>query len=41
VSGDPIRSPADLYDVVAVFKDGVGYDPVALRDAAKGRVGVD
>ena len=41
VSGDPIRSPVDLYGVVAVFKDGVGYDPAALRDAAKRRVGVD
>lgn len=41
VDGDPVRKPADLYNVVAVFKDGVGYDAAELRDAAKGRVGVD
>jgi Imidazolonepropionase and related amidohydrolases len=39
--GDPIARPADVYDVVTVFKDGVGYDSQRLRNAAKGRVGVE
>jgi hypothetical protein len=41
VRGDPVRTPADIYNVVTVFKDGVGYDSEKLRQAAKGRVGVD
>lgn len=41
VRGDPIATPADLYQVVRVFKDGLGYDAGRLRDAARGRVGVN
>ena len=41
VRGDPIKTPADIYNVVTVFKDGVGYDSERLRQAAKGRVGID
>lgn len=40
ISGDPVGTPADIYEVVLVFKDGVGYDSERLREAAKGRVGV-
>ncbi|HUF51583.1 MAG TPA: amidohydrolase family protein [Longimicrobiales bacterium] len=40
IRGDPVRSPADIYHVVTVFKDGVGYDSARLRAAATGRVGV-
>jgi imidazolonepropionase-like amidohydrolase len=40
VRGDPVRSPSDIYNVVTVFKDGIGYDSVKLRDAARGLVGV-
>ena len=41
VRGDPVRTPAGIYDVVTVFKDGVGYDSARLREAARGRVGLD
>jgi imidazolonepropionase-like amidohydrolase len=41
VRGDPVRSARDVYDVVTVFKDGVGYDAGRLRRAAAGRVGRD
>ena len=41
IRGDPLRTPADIYNVVTVFKDGLGYDSVKLRDAARGKVGVN
>jgi Amidohydrolase family len=41
VKGDPVRRPADIYGVVTVFKGGVGYDSQRLRNAAKGKVGVE
>jgi imidazolonepropionase-like amidohydrolase len=41
VRGDPVGVPTDIYNVVTVFKDGVGYDSQRLRDAAKGKVGVE
>jgi hypothetical protein len=41
VRGDPVRAPAGIYDVVAVFKDGVGFDSVKLRAAARGKVGLN
>ena len=41
VRGDPVGAPADIYHVVTVFKDGLGYDAAKLREAAKGRVGVE
>lgn len=41
VRGDPVARPADIYNVVTVFKDGVGYNSQRLRDAAKGKVGVE
>ena len=40
VHGDPVRSPSDIYNVVTVFKDGIGYDSAKLRNAARGVVGV-
>ena len=40
VRGDPVSSPRDMYNVVTVFRGGVGYDAVKLRDAARGLVGV-
>ena len=44
VSGDTlVRAGAvditALQDIELVFKDGAGYDPGKLRDAAKGKVG--
>jgi hypothetical protein len=41
VRGDPVRTPAEMYNVVTVFKDGIGYDSVKLREAASGRVGIN
>jgi len=41
VRGDPVSTPAEMYDVVTVFKDGVGYDSTRLREAARGKVGVN
>ena len=41
IRGDPVRSPKDIYNVITVFKGGVGYDSMKLRGAAKGLVGVN
>lgn len=40
VSGDPVASPAEIYQVLLVFKAGLGYDATRLRNAARGRVGM-
>jgi cytosine/adenosine deaminase-related metal-dependent hydrolase len=40
VTGDPVRTPRDLYRVTTVFRAGVGYDAARLRNAARGLVGV-
>jgi imidazolonepropionase-like amidohydrolase len=40
IRGNPVRTPHDVYNVVTVFKGGVGFDSMKLREAAKGRVGV-
>ena len=39
IRGNPVATPADIYNVVTVFKDGIGYDSEKLRAAAKGKVG--
>lgn len=39
IRGNPVASPAGIYEVVTVFKDGLGYDSLRLREAAKGKVG--
>jgi hypothetical protein len=41
VRGDPVRTPASIYGVVTVFKDGVGFDSDKLRAAARGKVGLN
>ncbi len=41
VRGNPLTSPAAIYDVVTVFRDGIGFDSARLRQAARGHVGVD
>ena len=41
VDGDPVTTPADLYDVVTVFKDGTGYDAGRLLASARGKVGLE
>ena len=39
IRGNPVATPAEIYNVVTVFKDGLGYDSEKLRAAAKGKVG--
>jgi imidazolonepropionase-like amidohydrolase len=40
VQGDPGTDIEAIERVDTVFKDGVGYDPVKLVQAAKGTVGL-
>jgi len=40
VKGDPSTNIADVEKVEIVFKDGVGYDSVAIQQSAKGSVGL-
>ncbi|MGQ0537661.1 MAG: amidohydrolase family protein [Gemmatimonadaceae bacterium] len=40
VRGNPIASPADIYNVELTFKGGRGYDAPALVRAAAGQVGL-
>jgi len=40
IRGNPVGAPHDIYNVVTVFKGGVGYDSMKLREAAKGHVGI-
>jgi imidazolonepropionase-like amidohydrolase len=39
VKGDPSTRIADIENVVTVFKDGIGYDPMALLGSVRGRYG--
>jgi len=39
LEGDPIARPADIRNVVIVFKDGVGYDAPKILASVKGIVG--
>ena len=40
IEGDPATRPADIRNVVIVFKDGVGYDSKKLIDSVDGLVGL-
>jgi imidazolonepropionase-like amidohydrolase len=40
INGDPIARPAEIRNVVTVFKDGVGYDSARLIESVRGAVGV-
>lgn len=40
VQGDPSTNIKDLENVTVVFKDGIGYDPAKLVEAANGTVGL-
>jgi enamidase len=40
VTGNPAANIADIRNVDAVFKQGIGYDPAKLIDSVKGRVGL-
>ncbi|HYH78865.1 MAG TPA: amidohydrolase family protein [Longimicrobium sp.] len=39
IRGDPIATPSQIYEVITVFRDGMGYDSARLREAARGKVG--
>jgi imidazolonepropionase-like amidohydrolase len=40
IRGDPLATPSAIYEVVTVFRDGVGYEAARLRAFARGKVGV-
>lgn len=40
IRGDPVARPADIRNVVTVFRNGVGYDAVRLVESVRGQVGV-
>ena len=40
IRGNPIATPAEIRNVVTVFKDGVGYDSAKLIESVRGTVGV-
>ncbi|MGI9077212.1 MAG: amidohydrolase family protein [Gemmatimonadaceae bacterium] len=40
IRGDPSARPADIRNVVTVFKEGVGYDASKLIESVRGLVGV-
>jgi hypothetical protein len=37
---DPVATPSQVYEVTLVFRDGLGYDSAALRQFARGKVGI-
>lgn len=39
VRGNPVADPSSIYEVVTVFRDGLGYDSARLRAAAQGTIG--
>jgi hypothetical protein len=39
IRGNPVATPRDIYGVVTVFKGGLGYDSMKLREFVKGRIG--
>jgi imidazolonepropionase-like amidohydrolase len=41
IQGNPVGTPSDIYRVVTVFKDGLGYDSNRLREAARGKLGAN
>jgi imidazolonepropionase-like amidohydrolase len=40
IEGDPVAHPAEIRNVVLVFKDGLGYDAPKLIESTKGIVGI-
>ncbi len=40
IKGDPISRPAEIRNVMVVFKEGVGYDSAKLIEACRGLVGI-
>jgi hypothetical protein len=40
IRGDPVRTPSDIFNVVTVFRSGIGYDSAKMLAAIRGLVGV-
>ena len=40
IRGDPIGKPAEIRNVVTVFRNGIGYDSARLLESVRGAVGV-
>jgi len=40
IDGNPAASIGDIRKVQLVFRQGVGYDPAALIESVKGKVGL-
>ncbi len=40
IDGDPVRREAEIRNVTLVFKEGVGYDALALAESVRGLVGL-
>jgi hypothetical protein len=40
IDGDPVARPAEIRNVVTVFKDGVGYDSKKLIASVEGLIGI-
>lgn len=40
IRGNPLTTPTDIYRVVTVFRNGIGYDSAKMLAAARGLVGV-
>ncbi len=40
IRGNPIAQPADIRQVITVFKDGVGYDSAKILASVRGLVGI-
>jgi imidazolonepropionase-like amidohydrolase len=40
IRGDPIARPAEIRNVVTVFKEGLGYDSAKLIESVRGQVGI-
>lgn len=40
INGDPVRTPAHIYNITTVFRDGIGYDSAKLIASVKGQVGL-
>jgi imidazolonepropionase-like amidohydrolase len=39
IHGDPVMNQTDIYDVVTVFKGGLGFDSELLRESVRGKIG--
>src|SRR5262249_42010194 len=40
IAGDPVRTPAEIWNTEIVFRRGIGFDSEKLRASVKGMVGL-